>query len=98
MSSTVYSDLAAFGRIEKPAPVPAPATAPTIPGLKVALQIVIRASCGGIVRVGKYRGRTYAEASFDEKYCKWVSTIKRLNGDDQFHAWIKIRQAAAQLN
>ena len=93
MSSTVYSDLAAFGRIEKPSSAPTS----TIPGLKAALEIAIRASCGGIVRVGKYRGRTYAEASFDEKYCKWVSSLPRLKGDEQFHAWIKIRQAAAQL-
>ena len=69
-----------------------------VPGLKAALQTAIRTACHGVIRVGKYKGYTYAEASFDESYCRWVSTLPRLNGDDQFHAWIKIRQAAAQLS
>jgi len=67
-----------------------------VPGLKTALETAVAAACTGIVRIGKYKGRTYAEASFDKAYCSWVISLHSYH-DRQFHAWLKLRQAAHLL-
>jgi hypothetical protein len=69
-----------------------------VPGLKAALETVVVAACSGTVMVGKYKGYSYAEVSFDRAYCSWVLSLQRFNGDNQFQAWLKLRQASQLLH
>ena len=68
-----------------------------VPGLKTALDTAVVAACSGVVIVGKYKGYTYAEVSFDKRYCTWVLALAQFNGDNQFHAWLKLRHAVSVM-
>jgi hypothetical protein len=68
-----------------------------VPGLKVALETAVNTACSGVVLVGKYKGYTYAEVSFDRHYCNWVLALAHFNGDKQFHAWLKLRHAVSVM-
>ena len=68
-----------------------------VPGLKAALETAINAACSGVVLVGKYKDYTYAEVSFDKRYCEWVLSLPYFNGDKQFHARLKLRHAVSVM-
>lgn len=68
-----------------------------VPGLKAALDTAVVAACSGVVLVGKYKGYTYAEVSFDTRYCAWVLSLPYFKGDKQFHAWLKLRHAVSVM-
>ena len=68
-----------------------------VPGLKAALETAMNAACSGVVLVGKYKDYTYAEVSFDKRYCEWVLSLPYFNGDKQFHAWLKLRHAVSVM-
>jgi hypothetical protein len=68
-----------------------------VPGLKTALETAVNTACSGVVLVGKYKGYTYAEVSFDKRYCTWVLALPYFNGDNQFHAWLKLRHAVSVM-